>query len=88
MPGTDQTRLREDQRLAELLAPLDEFLRSRDLPVAELLVEFMKHRGSQHAAFDAYNLVDHLCFTAHRYRGLISNPSTQPRRHPTVIGAS
>ena len=74
MPETGEPRLREDKRLAELLAPLDEFLRSPDLPVAELLAEFMKRRGSQHAAFDACNLIDNLCFTAHRYRDLIANP--------------
>lgn len=52
------------QNLAELLAVLDEFLRCRELPIAELLATFLESRGSVHPAFDANNLIDQLSFTA------------------------
>jgi hypothetical protein len=52
------------QNLTELLAVLDEFLRCRELPVAELLAKFLESRGSAHPAFHANNLIDHLSFTA------------------------
>jgi hypothetical protein len=54
----------QPQNLAELLTVLDEFLRSGELPIAELLAKFLESRGSVHAAFDANNLIDHLSFTA------------------------
>jgi hypothetical protein len=52
------------QNLTELLAVLDEFLRCRELPVAELLAKFLESRGSAHPAFHTNNLIDHLSFTA------------------------
>ena len=54
----------QPQNLAELLAVLDEFLRCRELPIAELLAKFLESRGIIHAAFHANNLIDHLSFTA------------------------
>jgi hypothetical protein len=54
----------QPQNLTELLAVLDEFLRCRELPVAELLAKFLESRGSVHPAFHANNLIDHLSFTA------------------------
>ena len=47
---------------------LDEFLRYRQLPIAELLATFLESRGSIHPAFDTNNLIDHLGFTAHHLR--------------------
>jgi hypothetical protein len=54
----------QPQNLAELLTVLDEFLRCRELRIAELLATFLQSRGSVHPAFDANNLIDHLSFTA------------------------
>jgi hypothetical protein len=54
----------QPQNLTELLAMLDEFLRCRELPIAELLTKFLKARGSVHPAFHANNLIAHLSFTA------------------------
>jgi hypothetical protein len=54
----------QPQNLTELLAVLDEFLRCRQLPIAELLEKFLESRGSVHPAFHANNLIDHLSFTA------------------------
>jgi hypothetical protein len=54
----------QPQNLAELLTVLDEFLRCRELPVAELLATFLESRGSAHPAFHANNLIDQLSFTA------------------------
>jgi hypothetical protein len=53
----------QPQNLAELLTVLDEFLRCRELPIAELLANFLESRGSVHPAFHANNLIDHLSFT-------------------------
>jgi hypothetical protein len=53
----------QPQSLAELLTVLDEFLRCRELPIAELLAKFLESRGSVHPAFQANNLIDHLSFT-------------------------
>ena len=47
---------------------LDDFLRCRELPIAELLAKFLESRGSAHPAFHANNLIDHLGFTAHHLR--------------------
>jgi hypothetical protein len=49
---------------------LDEFLRCQNLLVSKLLTEFLVACGSKHPGFDACNLIDNLCFTAHRYRHL------------------
>ena len=46
---------------------LDEFLRCRELPIAELLAKFLESRGSVHPAFHANNLIDHLSFTARHH---------------------
>jgi hypothetical protein len=54
----------QPQNLAEQLTLLDEFLRCRELPIAELLATFLASRGSVHPAFHANNLIDHLSFTA------------------------
>ena len=54
----------QPQNLAELLTVLDEFLRCRELPIAELLAKFLESRGTVHPAFHANNLIDHLSFTA------------------------
>ena len=40
----------QPQNLAELLTMLDEFLRCRELPIAELLAMFLASRGSVHPA--------------------------------------
>ena len=53
----------QPQNLAELLTVLDEFLRWRKLPIAELLASFLESRRSVHPAFHANNLIDHLSFT-------------------------
>ena len=55
----------QPQNLAELLTLLDEFLRCRQLPIAELLATFLESRGCIHPAFHANNLIDHLSFTAY-----------------------
>jgi hypothetical protein len=71
----------QPQNLLELLAVLDEFLRCRQLPIAELLAKFLKSRGSVHPAFHANNLIDHLSFTAARtatkHHGKQRNSSNQ-----------
>jgi hypothetical protein len=54
----------QPQNLTELLAVLDEFLRCRELPIAELLAKFLESRASAHPTFHANNLIDHLSFTA------------------------
>jgi hypothetical protein len=54
----------QPQNLAGLLTVLDEFLRCRELPIAELLAKFLESRGSEHPAFHANNLIDHVSFTA------------------------
>jgi hypothetical protein len=54
----------QPQNLTELLAVLDEFLRCRELPIAELLAKFLESRASAHPTFHANNLTDHLSFTA------------------------
>ena len=54
----------QPQNLAELLTVLDEFLRCRELPIAELLAKFLESRGSVHPVFQANNLIDHLSFIA------------------------
>jgi hypothetical protein len=41
-------RYNQPQNLAELLTVLDEFLRCRELPIAELLAKFLESRGSVH----------------------------------------
>jgi hypothetical protein len=56
-------RYNQPQNLAELLTVLDEFLRCRELPIAELLAKFLESRGSVHPTFHANNLIDHLSFT-------------------------
>ncbi|KXF55745.1 hypothetical protein AXA44_36510 [Rhodococcus sp. SC4] len=70
----------QPQNLAELLTVLDEFLRCRELPIAEL-AKFLESRGSVHPAFHANNLIDHLSFTAARiattHGGKQSNSSDQ-----------
>jgi hypothetical protein len=53
----------QPQNLAELLAVLDEFLRCKELSIAELLAKFLESRGSVHPTFHANNLIDHLSFT-------------------------
>ncbi|MFI5783808.1 hypothetical protein [Nocardia sp. NPDC051570] len=68
MPKKQQSIPDDDPDLAALLTTLDEFLRSRELPVGELLIEFFAVHGSTRPASDAYTLVDNLSFTAHRYR--------------------
>ena len=55
-------RYNQPQNLAELLTVLDEFLRCRELPIAELLAKFLESRGSVHPTFHANNLIDHLSF--------------------------
>ncbi|HYB36225.1 MAG TPA: hypothetical protein VEF72_10915 [Mycobacterium sp.] len=71
----------QPRNLAELLAVLDEFLRCRELPIAELLAKFLESRGSVHPAFHANNLIDHLSFTAvgiaTKHTGTQSNSSYQ-----------
>jgi|GEM_PF-4843249 len=71
----------QPQNLTALLAVLDEFLRCRQLPIAELLAKFLESRGSAHPAFHANNLIDHLSFTAARtatkHDGRQSNSSNQ-----------
>ena len=52
----------QPQNLTELLAVLDEFLRCRELPIAELLAKFLESRASAHPTFHANNLIDHLSF--------------------------
>jgi hypothetical protein len=54
----------QPQNLAELLTVLDEFLRCRELPIAELLAKFLESRGIVHPVFQANNLIDHLSFIA------------------------
>lgn len=54
--------------LVEMLITLDEFLRSRDLPVSELFAQFFAARGSKHPRFDAYNFIDQFSFTTLRHR--------------------
>jgi hypothetical protein len=54
----------QPHNLTELLTVLDEFLRCRELPIAELLAKFLESRGSVHPTFHANNLIDHLSFTA------------------------
>ena len=68
MPTPADGGYTQPQNLAELLTVLDEFLRYRQLPIAELLATFLESRGSIHPAFDTNNLIDHLGFTAHHLR--------------------
>ncbi|WP_433521343.1 hypothetical protein ACQPZ2_28885 [Nocardia pseudovaccinii] len=68
MPETQEPIADKNGGLAELLTTLDEFLRSRDLSVVQLLTDFYAARGSKNPGFHACNLVDNLCFTAHYYR--------------------
>ncbi|WP_330256888.1 hypothetical protein OG874_21395 [Nocardia sp. NBC_00565] len=68
MPEPHEPRSQADPHLTDLLTVLDDFLRCPDLPVFDLLTEFMNLRGSRHAGFDACNLVDDLSFTAYHYR--------------------
>lgn len=49
--------------LADLLAVVDEFLRSRS-GVAELLADFYTHRGQRNPGFVANNFIDQVSFTA------------------------
>ena len=49
--------------LADLLAVVDEFLRSRSV-VADLLADFYDRRGQTHPGFVANNLIDQVSFTA------------------------
>jgi hypothetical protein len=71
----------QPHNLAELLTVLDEFLRCRQLPIAELLAKFLESRGNVHPVFHANNLIDHLSFTAARiatkHDGKQSNSSNQ-----------
>lgn len=64
MPTPAEGSYRQPQNLTELLTVLDEFVRCRELPIAELLEKFLELRGSTHPAFHANNLIDHLSFTA------------------------
>jgi hypothetical protein len=54
----------QPQNLAQLLTVLDEFLRCRELPIADLLAKFLESRGSVHPVFHANNLIDRLSFIA------------------------
>jgi hypothetical protein len=71
----------QPQNLPELLAVLDEVLRCRQMPIAELLAKVLASRDSAHPAFHANNLIDHLSFTAARtatkHHGKQSNSSNQ-----------
>ena len=64
MPPPTVGGYQQPKNLAELLAVLDEFLRCRELPIAELLAKFLESHGSDAPAFHANNLIDHLSFTS------------------------
>lgn len=53
-------------RIAELLAILDEALRSA--PVPEVLTAHLRTIGSDHPGYDAALLIDQVSFTAHALR--------------------
>lgn len=66
--------------LTELLGQLDEFLRSRRPAVIDALTDFMRDRGHPHPRLAAYNLIDELSFTAHRYQHHSDNTGQHPQQ--------
>jgi hypothetical protein len=72
MPASDRRRspttvgTDELARIAELLAIIDGFLRSR--PVPELLAEHLHDIGVDHPGYDAALLIEQVSFTAHALR--------------------
>jgi hypothetical protein len=53
-------------RIAELLAIIDGFLRSHQIP--ELLAQHLHDIGVDHPGYDAALLIDQISFTAHALR--------------------
>lgn len=72
MPASDHrhssTTVSPDElvRIAELLAIIDGFLRSR--PTPDLLAQHLHNIGSDHPRYDAALLIDQISFTAHALR--------------------
>jgi hypothetical protein len=62
--------------LAELLGEIDQFFHS-GTDVIDLLTAFMTRHGHNHPDFRACNLIDDLCFTAHRIRRLTDDLPAQ-----------
>lgn len=60
-----------DEVLAQLVGTLDEFIRSGH-GVDRLLADFFARRGTPQPGVKAYELMDHLCFTADRLRRAVS----------------
>ncbi len=61
------TPIAEDlARIAELLASIDVFLRSRAVP--DVLAQHLRDIGSDHPGYDAALLIDQISFTAHALR--------------------
>ena len=59
--------------LADVLAEVDEFLRSGDV-VLTGLADFLASRGRQHPRYDACTMIDEVSFAAAWLRGLTGNP--------------